>query len=110
MVARGYGRVVNGSSAWGAFSAGMGGPGMYGVPKAALKALTVRLATELPPTVKVKAMDPGGSHAHGWSECDTDSCGRGIPLSGWRPFQTRVPQVGSSEVGSRPNGDFPAPA
>jgi NAD(P)-dependent dehydrogenase (short-subunit alcohol dehydrogenase family) len=59
MVARGYGRVVNVSSGWGAFAEGMGGPGLYGVTKAALNALTVRLATELPPTVKVNAMCPG---------------------------------------------------
>jgi NAD(P)-dependent dehydrogenase (short-subunit alcohol dehydrogenase family) len=59
MVARGYGRIVNVSSDWGAFSTGMGGPGLYGVTKAALNALTVRLATELPSTVKVNAMDPG---------------------------------------------------
>jgi NAD(P)-dependent dehydrogenase (short-subunit alcohol dehydrogenase family) len=59
MVARGYGRIVNLSSDWGSFSAGMGGPGLYGVTKAALNALTVRLATELPSTVKVNAMDPG---------------------------------------------------
>ena len=59
MVARGYGRVVNVSSGWGAFAEGMGGPGLYAVTKAALNALTVRLAKELPPTVKVNAMCPG---------------------------------------------------
>ncbi len=59
MVARGYGRIVNVSSGWGAFAEGMGGPGAYGVTKAALNALTVRLAKELPSTVKVNAMCPG---------------------------------------------------
>lgn len=59
MVERGYGRIVNVSSDWGSFAAGMGGPGLYGVTKAALNALTVRLARELPSTVKVNAIDPG---------------------------------------------------
>ena len=59
MVARGYGRIVNVSSGWGSFAEGMGGPGAYGVTKAALNALTVRLAKELPSAVKVNAMCPG---------------------------------------------------
>ena len=37
----------------------MGGPGLYGVTKAALNALTIRLSKELPSTVKVNAMCPG---------------------------------------------------
>jgi NAD(P)-dependent dehydrogenase (short-subunit alcohol dehydrogenase family) len=59
MLTRGYGRIVNVSSGWGSFSEGMGGPGAYGVTKAALNALTVRLAEELPAAVKVNAMCPG---------------------------------------------------
>jgi NAD(P)-dependent dehydrogenase (short-subunit alcohol dehydrogenase family) len=59
MVARGYGRIVNVSSGWGSFAEGMGGPGAYGVTKAALNALTLRLAKELPSAVKVNAMCPG---------------------------------------------------
>lgn len=59
MVARGYGRIVNVSSDWGSFAAGLGGPGLYGVTKAALNALTVRLAQELPSAVKVNALCPG---------------------------------------------------
>ena len=59
MAAKRYGRIVNVSSNWGSFSQGMGGPGVYGITKAALNALTVRLAKELPPGVKVNAMDPG---------------------------------------------------
>lgn len=59
MIERGYGRIVNLSSGWGAFAEGMGGPGLYGVTKAALNALTIRLAKELPPSVKVNAMCPG---------------------------------------------------
>jgi NAD(P)-dependent dehydrogenase (short-subunit alcohol dehydrogenase family) len=59
MVARGYGRIVNVSSDWGSFAEGLGGPGLYGVTKAALNALTVRLAKELPAGIKVNAMCPG---------------------------------------------------
>lgn len=59
MVARRYGRIVNVSSGWGAFSDGVGGPGGYGVAKAALNALTVAAARSLPNSVKVNAMCPG---------------------------------------------------
>lgn len=59
MVAGGYGRIVNLSSGWGSFAEGMGGPGDYGITKAAMNALNVRLARELPAPVKVNAMCPG---------------------------------------------------
>jgi NAD(P)-dependent dehydrogenase (short-subunit alcohol dehydrogenase family) len=59
MVAQGYGRIVNVSSGWGAFSDGVAGPGAYGVAKAALNALTVACARTLPNSVKVNAMCPG---------------------------------------------------
>ena len=59
MEARGYGRIVNVSSNWGSFSAGLQGPGAYGIAKAALNALTVRAAREVSPAVKVNAMHPG---------------------------------------------------
>lgn len=56
---RGFGRVVNVSSGWGAFSDGVTGPGAYGVAKAAMNALTVSSARSLPRNVKVNAMCPG---------------------------------------------------
>lgn len=59
MIEQRYGRIVNVSSGWGAFAEDLDGPGLYGVTKAALNALTVRLAKELPDTVKVNAMCPG---------------------------------------------------
>jgi NAD(P)-dependent dehydrogenase (short-subunit alcohol dehydrogenase family) len=59
MVAQGYGRVVNVSSGWGAFSDGVAGPASYGVAKAALNGLTVAAARTLPRSVKVNAMCPG---------------------------------------------------
>lgn len=48
MATQGYGRVVNVSSGWGAFSDGVNGPASYGVAKAALNALTVASARTLP--------------------------------------------------------------
>ena len=59
MVARGYGRIVNLSSGWGSFAEGLEGPAAYAISKAALNALTVSLARELPASVKVNAMCPG---------------------------------------------------
>lgn len=59
MAARGYGRIVNVSSGWGAFAEGLGGPNAYGIAKAALNALTKALPRDLPSNVKVNAMCPG---------------------------------------------------
>ncbi len=59
MAERGFGRVVNVSSTWGAFSRDLEGPAAYAVTKAALNALTVRLAREAGPSVKVNSMCPG---------------------------------------------------
>ena len=55
----GWGRIVNLSSGWGAHAEGLGGPGAYGVAKAALNALTRALPRDLPPGVKVNAACPG---------------------------------------------------
>ncbi|MEO1656454.1 MAG: SDR family NAD(P)-dependent oxidoreductase [Pseudomonadota bacterium] len=59
MAERGYGRIVNVSSDWGSFAGGIGGPGAYGVTKAAMNASTVRLAKDLPSSIKINAMHPG---------------------------------------------------
>lgn len=59
MAERGYGRIVNVSSGWGAFAEGLGGPGAYGVAKAALNALTLALSRELSSAILVNAMCPG---------------------------------------------------
>ncbi|MEM8787618.1 MAG: SDR family NAD(P)-dependent oxidoreductase [Pseudomonadota bacterium] len=58
MRARGYGRIVNVSSGLGSFTEGLGG-GAYGVAKAALNALTVIAARDLPAGIKVNSMCPG---------------------------------------------------
>ncbi|MEE2524860.1 SDR family NAD(P)-dependent oxidoreductase [Hyphobacterium sp. HN65] len=59
MVERGYGRIVNLSSEWGSFASGLGGPGPYGLAKAALNGLTIAAARDLPDSVKINAMCPG---------------------------------------------------
>lgn len=60
MQAKGYGRVVNVSSGLGQLSGGLsGGAGVYNLSKAILNALTIRLALEAGPSVKVNAMCPG---------------------------------------------------
>jgi NAD(P)-dependent dehydrogenase (short-subunit alcohol dehydrogenase family) len=83
MIARGYGRIVNVSSGWGSFAEGMGGPGAYGVTKAALNALTVRLAKELPPTIKVNAMCPGWVRTRMGGEGATRSPDEGADTAVW---------------------------
>ena len=57
--ATGWGRIVNLSSGWGSFAEGLGGPGAYGIAKAALNALTKALPRDLPPGVKINAACPG---------------------------------------------------
>ena len=59
MVERGYGRVVNVSSGSGSFDDGLPGPGSYALAKAALNALTLRVANEVRGDVKVNAVCPG---------------------------------------------------
>ena len=55
----GWGRIVNLSSGWGAHAERLGGPGAYGVAKAALNALTRALVRDLPEGVKINACCPG---------------------------------------------------
>lgn len=56
---RGFGRVVNLSSGWGAFSDGLNGPAAYSVSKAALNALTLSYSQAASRDVKINAMCPG---------------------------------------------------
>src|SRR5206468_12555239 len=83
MIKRGYGRIVDVSSGWGSFAEGMEGPGMYGVTKAALNALTVRLAKELPPTVKVNALCPGWVRTRMGGQDATRSPDEGADTAVW---------------------------
>ena len=83
MITNGYGRIVNVSSGWGSFAEGMGGPGVYGVTKAALNALTVRLAKELPSTIKVNAMCPGWVRTRMGGEGATRTPDEGADTAVW---------------------------
>ncbi len=55
----GWGRIVNLSSGWGSFDDGLAGPTAYSVSKAALNAVTLALAGDLGPRVKINAACPG---------------------------------------------------
>ena len=59
MLRRKFGRVVNVSSGYGSFSEGLKGPAAYSLSKAALNALTLKLASEVHGDVKVNAACPG---------------------------------------------------
>ena len=59
MLASGYGRVVNVSSDYGQFADGLQGPAAYSLSKAALNALTLKLASEARGDVLVNAVHPG---------------------------------------------------
>lgn len=83
MVARSYGRIVNVSSGWGSFAEGMGGPGLYGITKAALNALTVRFSKELPHSVKVNAMCPGWVRTRMGGESASRSPDEGADTAVW---------------------------
>jgi len=83
MVERGYGRIVNISSGWGSFTEGLGGPGFYGITKAALNALTVRLAKELPDTVKVNALCPGWVRTRMGGQAATRTPDEGADTAVW---------------------------
>ncbi|MBT6329218.1 MAG: SDR family NAD(P)-dependent oxidoreductase, partial [Kordiimonadaceae bacterium] len=59
MIRRGYGRIVNVTSDWGSFADGLTGPVAYSVTKAALNALTMNMARDLPSNIKVNSVHPG---------------------------------------------------
>lgn len=59
MVERRWGRVVNVSSGSGSFAEDLPGPAPYSISKTALNSLTVKLARDVPDTVKVNAVCPG---------------------------------------------------
>jgi NAD(P)-dependent dehydrogenase (short-subunit alcohol dehydrogenase family) len=95
MMQRGYGRVINVSSGGGSFGEGLG-PAAYAVSKAALNALTVKVAQAAQGDVKVNAMCPG------WVR--TDMGGSGAPRSPEEAVDTLVWLATLSEDG--PNGGF----
>ncbi|MBF9059684.1 SDR family NAD(P)-dependent oxidoreductase [Rhodobacterales bacterium HKCCSP123] len=83
MRAQGWGRIVNVSSGWGSFGEGLEGPGAYGVAKAALNALTKALVRDLPPGVKINAVDPGWVRTRMGGEGATRSPEEGADTALW---------------------------
>jgi NAD(P)-dependent dehydrogenase (short-subunit alcohol dehydrogenase family) len=79
----GWGRVVNISSDWGSHAEGLGGPGGYGVAKAALNALTRTLPRDLPPGVKINACCPGWLRTRMGGEGATRSTAEGADTPVW---------------------------
>lgn len=59
MASNGYGRIVNISSGWGAFSDGLTGPAAYSISKATLNAMTKVAANSYGGDIKINAMCPG---------------------------------------------------
>jgi NAD(P)-dependent dehydrogenase (short-subunit alcohol dehydrogenase family) len=96
MITRGFGRIVNLSSGWGAFAEGLTGPAAYSVSKAALNALTLSLSKDLPQNVKVNSMCPG------WVR--TRMGGSGASLSPEEGADTAIWLATLPEDG--PNGGF----
>lgn len=63
MAKQGYGRIVNLSSRWGAFSDGiLDGPAAYSISKATLNAITTVAASDYSGNIKINAMCPGWVH------------------------------------------------
>jgi len=83
MLRRGYGRIVNLSSGYGSFGEGLGGPPAYAVSKAALNALTVRLARAATRDVKVNAACPGWVRTRMGGEAAPRSVRRGAEGVVW---------------------------
>ncbi|MCW8108600.1 SDR family NAD(P)-dependent oxidoreductase [Alteromonas ponticola] len=98
MLERNYGRIVNISSGWGAFTEGMEGPLAYAVSKAGLNALTKNLSNIVPENrnVKINAMCPGWVH--------TRMGGKDAPRSPQQGAETAL-WLGSLEQDG-PNGGF----
>ena len=83
MLARGYGRVVNVSSGYGAFSRGLGPDTAYAISKAALNALTLKLAGEVGGDVKVNAGCPGWVRTRMGGKAATSSVEEGADTIVW---------------------------
>jgi NAD(P)-dependent dehydrogenase (short-subunit alcohol dehydrogenase family) len=96
MCARGFGRVVNVSSGYGSFGEGLAGAPAYATSKAALQALTKKLAEEVSGDVKVNAMCPG------WVK--TRMGGRGAPIAPEQAGRAALELVALDENGA--NGGF----
>ncbi|WP_376694071.1 SDR family NAD(P)-dependent oxidoreductase [Wenzhouxiangella sp. EGI_FJ10409] len=80
---RGWGRIVNMTSGWGAFAEDLQGPPAYAVSKAALNALTVKAAQALGESVKVNSACPGWVRTDMGGEQATSSVEEGADTPIW---------------------------
>ncbi len=83
MQARGWGRIVNVSSGWGAFDEGLSGPTAYAVSKTALNAVTLSLAATLGLAVKINAACPGWVRTRMGGQIATNSPEEGADTPIW---------------------------
>lgn len=83
MTRRHWGRVVNVSSGYGSMSEGLEGPAAYALSKAALNALTLKLAKDTPSTVKVNAVCPGWVRTRMGGPAATESITEGAGSIVW---------------------------
>ncbi|WP_375749231.1 SDR family NAD(P)-dependent oxidoreductase [Vibrio sp. HN007] len=83
MAKNGYGRIVNVSSGWGAFSDGLSGPTAYSISKATLNAITKVAAGNYPNSVKVNAMCPGWVRTRMGGMAATRSPEKGAETAVW---------------------------
>lgn len=83
MIKKNYGRIINMSSGWGSFTDGLTGPFSYSLTKAALNALTLISARDLPKNVKVNSMCPGWVRTRMGGEGATRSVEEGADTAVW---------------------------
>ncbi len=97
MIEAGYGRIVNVSSGCGSFSSGLRCDAAYSISKAALNALTVKLASEFEGRRQGQRRQPGvGSNADGGNDGAPKSVEEGADTIVWL---ATLPKGG-------PNGGF----
>lgn len=83
MASNGYGRIVNVSSGWGAFSDGLSGPTAYSISKATLNAITKVAANNYPNSVKINALCPGWVRTRMGGRAATRSPEKGAETAVW---------------------------
>ena len=96
MRAQGYGRIVNVSSGWGAFSEGMTAPGAYGVAQISAQRIDTGAVTATPALHQDQRHVPGlGQNPHGRRRERQEPSKKALTrLSGWRPLMTNGPTGG----------------
>ena len=95
MQEKNFGRIINMSSGWGAFSEGLTGPFSYSISKASLNAITLSLSQSLPECITINSVCPG------WVK--TRMGGDAAPRSPEEGAETAIWLATSDQ---KPNGKF----